>query len=362
MAIFLIALATWLAIRAQGKASELFLVATGLALAFADATKYASALWTPVVIVLVGLTAPQGGWLRPTFRACRVATYAAAPLVLALFTFGGESYVRGIMFTTLARQAGGTYASVLTVLGDSFSWIGIVFILAVIGTTVSFFTTSGRTRWLCATLTTAVLLAPLHQAHIHTTTSLRKHVIFGAWFGAIVAGYLLSKAAEVSAADVIKDKGWRIGAVAVGIELCIAMPQTTSMVVYGWPNTAQMNVDLAKVIPKYGCPCLVAEQSQLRYYLPQLASDNIIGPYSFWYWNRATHRELLHGLPAYEQPIKDHYFSVVEMDPAENIAIYEPIVRTITATAGYHREASIQIDHWGRKTMQVWTYDGTRSA
>ena len=45
MAIFLIALATWFAVRAQGAvtatASELFLVATGLALALADATKYA---------------------------------------------------------------------------------------------------------------------------------------------------------------------------------------------------------------------------------------------------------------------------------------------------------------------------------
>ena len=56
------------------------------------------------------------------------------------------------------------------------------------------------------------VLAPLHQAQIHTLISLHKHVIFGAWFGAIVAGYLLHTAGKVN-----PDRGWRVGAVAAGI-------------------------------------------------------------------------------------------------------------------------------------------------
>lgn len=357
MAIFLIALATWFAIRAKGTTSELFLIATGLTLALADATKYASVLWTPIVILIVALTAPTPGWLRPAFRALRVTAYVGGPLLLSLFAFGGSAYIQGVMFTTLARQADSTYASALTVLSDSFSWIGLLFLLAVAGTVVSFFTCD-RARWLCLVLSVAVVLAPIHQAQIHTTTSLHKHVVFGAWFGAIVAGYLLAKAAEVN-----PTRGWKVGAVAAGLTLFIAVPQATNMFVYGWPNTSGMNADLAAIIPKAGCPCLMAQQSQVRYYLANVvANKTIVGPYSFWYWSRNTHKEL-HGLPAYKQAIRDHYFSVVEIDPAENDTIYKPIVRTLESTAGYRLqaslgyqlEASIPIDHWGRRTMEIWS-------
>ena len=360
MAIFLIALATWCAVRSQGAvtagASELFLVGTGLALALADATKYASALWTPVVLAVVCLTAPTDGWLRPMLRGCRVAVYVGAPLAIVLFRFGGNSYIHGILFTTLERRAEGLSASVPSILFDSFAWVGIVLGLALAGTVVSYFTSSRRTTALCAVLTVAVLLAPLHQAQIHTLISLHKHVIFGAWFGAIVAGYLLDTAGKVN-----PDRGWRVGAVAAGIALFIGIPQAQASALFAWPNVTKMNAELARVIPKVGCPCLVAQQNPLRYYLPELsAAEKITGPYSFYYWDNAQHK-LLNGLPAYDRAIKHHYFSVVEIDPAENAALYTSVIRSLHTTPGYRLADSIPIDHWGRKTMQIWWFAGTGS-
>jgi 4-amino-4-deoxy-L-arabinose transferase-like glycosyltransferase len=351
MAIFLLALGSWLVIRASGKASELCLLAAGFTLALADATKYATALWMPIVIVLAALTTSTGGWWRGALRAARLVGYVAVPLAVALFRFGGHSYVRGIMFTTIARQASSTPATASTVLADSFDWVGIIFVLAAIGTAISF-TVPGRLRWICLTLTIAILLAPLHQAQIHTTTSLHKHVIFGAWFAAIVVGYLLDRAAEVN-----QHKGWRVGVVAAGLTCFIGIPQATSMFTYGWPNTAKMNAVLARVVPRAGCPCLIAQQSQVRFYLPQLASENIIGSYGFSYWN-STARRVESGSPAYVDAIRNHFFSVVEIDPAENPAIYHPIIRALARTHGYVLVESIQIDHWGRKTMQIWRYAG----
>jgi Dolichyl-phosphate-mannose-protein mannosyltransferase len=352
MAIFLLALGAWLVVRATGRASELCLLAAGLTLALADATKYATALWMPVVIVLAALTADAGGWRRALFRGTRLVGYIGIPLVVALFRFGGHAYVRGVMFTTLARQASGTPASPQTVLADSFNWVGIVFVLALIGTIISF-TVPGRTRWICCVLTAAILLAPLHQAQIHTTTSLHKHVIFGAWFAAVVAGYVLDKAAAVSA-----DKGWRVGAVTVAITCFIGVPQATSMFVYGWPNTTQMNAELAKVVPVAGCPCLIAQQSPVRFYLPQFSAEDIVGPDGFSYWNNAE-RRVQSGVAAYVEAIRVHYFKVVEIDPAENPAIYAPVVRALSRTSGYRLLTSIRIDHWGRKTMQIWRYAGS---
>lgn len=46
---------------AKGRASEPLLVLAGLVLALADATKYPTALWDPVVIALAVLLAAEGG-------------------------------------------------------------------------------------------------------------------------------------------------------------------------------------------------------------------------------------------------------------------------------------------------------------
>ena len=55
----LLALGVWLVVRATGKISELAFSAAGTALAVAAATKYATALWIPVVIILAGSRPPE---------------------------------------------------------------------------------------------------------------------------------------------------------------------------------------------------------------------------------------------------------------------------------------------------------------
>jgi Dolichyl-phosphate-mannose-protein mannosyltransferase len=348
MAIFLIALAAWFVIRARGVTGEWFLIAAGLALALADATKYASALWTPVVVILAALTGIQSGWVRSVFRGARLAVYTVVPLALAL-DFGGKPYVKGVMFSTLNRRTGDTPA--LTILTDSGKWIGIVLALAVIGTVISFMI-PGRLRWVCVTLTIAGLLAPLHQAQIQVYTSLHKHVAFGAWFAAIAAGYALAKAAEVNEA-----KGWRVVGVVAGISLFFfAIPQSTLMF-YGWPDSFQMTRSLARFIKSAGCPCLVAEQSVVSYYVQGTNSDLLVGPYGFSYWSRAKNREL-QGIPAYQQAIRDHYFSVVEIDRGDNPALVQPVVQALTQTSGYRLVDLIPIAHWGQSSFEIWRWGG----
>lgn len=347
MAIFFVALGVWLVILAKGVWSELFLIASGLSLAVADATKYASVLWTPAVIIIAVLTASRSNWLRSIGRGVRLAIYVSLPLAVALLRYGGKSYIRGILFTTLARQAGGTYASVGTVIGDSLNWIGVIFGLAVIGTVVAFLTSS-RLRWICVTLTVAALLAPAHQAQIHIITSLHKHVVFGAWFAAIVAGYALSKASQVN-----EIKGWRVATVAAVVALFLGIPQTAPLFTHGWPNSSKMTADLAKILPSAGCPCLIAQETVVRYYLPATTNDLLVGPFAFWYWNPADRREM-HGLPAYQQAIHNRYFQVIEIDPAENPGVYGPITQTLKQTNGYYLADVIPIPHWGRSTIEIW--------
>src|SRR5579863_1731300 len=92
MALFLLALAAYLVVLARGWFSEPLLIAAGLVLALADATKYPTTLWNPVLISLAALTATRGGWLRQSSRAVRLALYTSAPIVVALLRLGRSSY------------------------------------------------------------------------------------------------------------------------------------------------------------------------------------------------------------------------------------------------------------------------------
>jgi hypothetical protein len=349
MAVFLLALCTWLVVRAQGRLSEPLLLAAGLVLALANAAKYASTLWDPVIIVLAALTAAQGGLLRPAMRAARLTGYLAGALAIALFRFGGHAYVQGVLFTTLQRQAGGTSATVLTVFRDSFNWVGIVFILAAIGLGISF-TGSVRTRLLCGTLLAAILLAPAEQARIHILTSLHKHVAFGAWFAAIAAGYALARAAQTN-----KARGWRVFAAAVGIAAFLGIPQASTLY-SGWPNSARMVADLAPVISRTHCPCLVTENNIVTYYLlRQTLFERIAGPFSFYQWDGSA-QHVLRGIPAYRQAIASHYFRVAEVDPDENPAIYAPVTRALAAAPGWQLVDRIPSGTSG-EPFEIWRYD-----
>jgi hypothetical protein len=181
MALMLMALSAWLAARASGRHPEPFLVLAGAVMALANATKYASALWDPVVVAVAVSASWHGGpWIR-VLRGVRIAGYAGCLIMVALFGFGGPAYEHGVLITTRARASASTPP--VTVLGDAFDYIGPLIVLSLIAVIASV-RASRRIRFLCASVAVACLLAPLNQARIHTITSLHKHVDFGAWFAA----------------------------------------------------------------------------------------------------------------------------------------------------------------------------------
>src|SRR5580693_3203650 len=76
MALFLLSLAVWLGVRSadcQFRTRMTLLVASGLTLAGADAVKYATTLFTPVVFIVVALAVrrphPGAAWLVATLAA-----------------------------------------------------------------------------------------------------------------------------------------------------------------------------------------------------------------------------------------------------------------------------------------------------
>jgi 4-amino-4-deoxy-L-arabinose transferase-like glycosyltransferase len=363
LALLLLALASWFAVRSGpggepgggepgsgGEWSgEQWLVCCAVAMALADAAKYTSLLWNPVIIALAVL-GPAGPWPRSARRGLRLAGYTAALIIPVLFLAGGHSYLAGIMSTTLARPDG--TVPVLRVLGHGAEWIGVVAFLAIAGAAAVTRKRMGpRLTMLAWVLAAAVFLAPAAQARIHSDFSLFKHAGYGAWFVCIVAGYALAGFARLLQA---RPPGYARLASGLAVFLVTVSGAVLAARQFAaWPDSAQMIRGLAPVIGRTGCPCLIAENDVVHYYLPGLTTpDAFTTVFAMKY--RTGGRELS-GVPAYRAAIGDHHFRLVEMDPSEMPAVYAPVVRALSA-AQYRLVVSTPSNVPG-EPFEIWVRD-----
>jgi hypothetical protein len=195
MALCLLATATWLGVRAAACRSAarrvaLILLSTGV-MVTADATKYAACLFDPVILtVIVCFHWRELGRRAAVTTASLMLSATAIGITIAL-ALGGAPYSAGIASTTLSRAQGNW--PIFGILFVSAGWVGAVAGLAVIGAiAASCAWRTGPERVLVWTLAAAAFLAPAEQARIHVFTSLFKHVAFGGWFAAAMAGYALT--------------------------------------------------------------------------------------------------------------------------------------------------------------------------
>jgi hypothetical protein len=353
LALLLLALASWLAVRSglggERLSGEQWLVCCAVAMALADAAKYISLLWNPVIIALAVL-GPAGPWPRSARRGLRLAGYTAALIIPAAFLAGGHSYLAGIMSTTLARP--GSTVPVLRVLGHSAEWIGVVAFLAIAGAAAVTRKRRGRRLTTLAwVLAAAAFLAPAAEARIHSDFSLFKHAGYGAWFACIVAGYALAELARLLQA---RPPGYARLASGLAVFLVTVSGAVLAARQFAaWPDSAQMIRGLAPVIGRTGCPCLVAENDVVHYYLPGLTTpDAFTTVFAMKY--RTGGRELS-GVPAYRAAVGDHYFRLVEMDPSEMPAVYAPVVRALAA-AQYRLVVSTPSNVPG-EPFEIWVRD-----
>jgi hypothetical protein len=267
MAVFLVALAAWLVIRAGDTGDQTGrMIAAGVALALANATAYSSALFDPVVLLLALLTAfPKPGG-KTAARRIAIILVVVVTLLLVGLLIGGSSYLNGISVTTLHRTPGA--ASAPSVLADGWSWTGVVLILAVYGIIVSWVGRVGRTRtWLLAVLTIAAILGPAEQANLHTAASLNKHVGLGAWFAAIAAGYAVAR--FIDAAAVGRTRTLTCGAcvLALVFPLSLGIDQSHAFST-SWPNSSSFVAIFRPLADRSTGRLLVEDPSIAEYYLP----------------------------------------------------------------------------------------------
>jgi hypothetical protein len=271
MALFLLATATWLGIRAAacrtiGRRLPLVLLVAA-ALVIANAAKYASALFDPVVLVAVACFHWRELGRRAALATGSLVTAGTATGIAIALTAGGKPYLTGIAVTTLSRPPGNW--PIFGILFVSAGWVGAIAVLAVIGAiAASCAYRSAPERVLAWTLAAAAFLAPAEQARIHVFTSLFKHVAFGGWFAAAVAGYALT--AFIRAVPAIKARAALTVAYAA-VALATALGSMLAINQFGtWPNVDPALPALTAALRAHRGSLLTDQTAPLNYYLEDL--------------------------------------------------------------------------------------------
>jgi hypothetical protein len=197
----------------------------------------------------------------------------------------------------------------------------------------------------------AVLIAPVNQARIHTTTSLSKHVTFGAWFGAVAAGWLLYGVSAVRPLDLARG----VAAGAALVPMTIAGMAQANRHFDEWPNSTAVIEAMRPLIASPSDRVLMDDAPIGRYYLEQkLDVPHWVDTYYFAYTPPGSPIRLV-GVPAYAAAVDDGAFSVIALDFGQQKTVDQAVAAAIHASGRYKWVGDFTTrDAYGRSTYVVW--------
>jgi len=178
----------------------------------------------------------------------------------------------------------------------------------------------------------ATLLAPANQARIHTATSLSKHVNYGAWFGALLAGYFLSCVVGRGV-----KRSWRYLVALPVVALMLVAGTTQAHKEFGsWINTTSFIRGIRPVVMHSRGPVLMDDVSVPTYYLGAGIDPTRWVSTFYFHYDQAPGHPPLSGIPAYTKAIHQDYFTVIALDWGDERSIDGAISKAITENHSYH--------------------------
>jgi Dolichyl-phosphate-mannose-protein mannosyltransferase len=364
--LFLLALSSWIMVRTAGSRWPLFLLAAPVA-ALAVATKYAGLLFVPTIAVLPVLTA----WpyhRRRVFAYPVIFGAAVAALLYGALRLGGHSYIAALQQTTTSRSQGDT--PVRQIGWEFIKWGGLQFGVAVLGAIAyawrprtdldeQIAPAGSRLRriLLGLVLVGTALLAPAYQAHIHTDVSFHKHIGFGLFFAAPMAG--------VGLARIIGDHFRRpqLGIAVWGVALFLGMAQA-SVLFNGWGNSTSLIKVLARQL-KPDARYLVEVPEVPVYYLegrPGAQATEFYSTFVIYYVDPKG--QTLTGNAGFEAAITNDYFQVVAYEGNVTPGVDNILASELAKNPDYRLAAEVPDntpDHIGMYYVWVKKPDGRGS-
>ena len=355
--VFLLACGTWIVVRWAGSRWPVLLLAAPL-VALAVAVKYAGLIFVPTIAVLPAIA----GWPALGRRALLYPpafTLAVAGLLYGALRLAGPVYATAITGTTTSRPLGAVPAA--TIVRESAAWGGVVTALAVFGAVAytvrarteaneSIAPAGGRARRaaLGALLAGTAFLAPLYQAHLHTDVSLHKHIGFGLFFAAPLAGLGLAR--------LVGDHFRRpqVGVAVWSVALVLGMAQSQNL--FGaWPAAGPLVQALSPHL-RPGAKYLVEAPEVPIYYLEGRADAQ---PDQFWSTYNITYVDsrgkTLTGNAGFQAAIQAGFFQIVAYDGGTTPAADAVIARALRSTRDYGLASVVpEQDSSGRVDFYVW--------
>jgi 4-amino-4-deoxy-L-arabinose transferase-like glycosyltransferase len=369
--LFLLASAAWITVRTAQSRWPLFLLAVPLA-ALAVGVKYAGLLFVPTIALLPALA----GW--PALGR-RVLIYplafigAVGVLLVGALKLGGANYVAAITSTTTARAQGAT--PITTILREGAEWGGVIFALAVIGTIAFVWRTrtepgediappGGRLRraLLGMVLTGTALLAPAYQAHLHTDISFLKHVGFGLFFAAPMAGLGLARLLG----DHFRRPHFPVAVWALALALGMVQSQ---QLFDSWPSS-DLFVRTFSGYLQPNARYLVEVPEVAIYYLherPDAQPRQFTSTYVITFVNNKG--VVLTGTTGFTAAVQTGFFQVIAVSNQVTQANDQALLTALEKSPDYYYAASVPIsDRFGPGDYQIWVKghapkrpaDGTR--
>jgi 4-amino-4-deoxy-L-arabinose transferase-like glycosyltransferase len=353
----LLACAAWIMVRTAASRRPLFLLAAPLA-ALAVAVKYAGLLFVPTIAILPALAGwPERGrrvlWYPVAFGA------AVAGLLLAALRLGGQAYMTAIQSTTTNRAQGATPDA--TILREAAEWGGVLFALAVIGTIAYIWrvrTEPGekiapggerrRRAALGVVLTGTALLAPAYQAHLHTDISFLKHIGFGLFFAAPMAGFGLAR--------IMGDYFRRpqFGIAAWSLALVLGMVQS-SYLYHSWPSSGPFVSTFSRYL-KPNAKYLVEVPEVPIYYLmgqPDAQPKQFVSTFFIVYKDKKG--QTLTGPAGFTAAVQDGYFQVIAYNDTVTLAADGALAKALKASRSYYLAATVNLsDSFGPVRYYIW--------
>jgi 4-amino-4-deoxy-L-arabinose transferase-like glycosyltransferase len=314
MALMLMSAAVFCGVKAAVDRGTCWLLLIPIVLLLANATKYASVLFDPVVIALAALMVRERGWRRVLHRAAVLMCSSATLLIIAAL-LAGSSYLKGILGTTLDRSGTAYFqvpAAPHTVLVRSWGWIGAIVCLGCIAAIISVVQRRERPHLaLIIVLIVAGTLVTIENMRLHSLTAVSKHDDFGAWFTCIAAGYALARCAELARSRII-----RLPLIATAIcgVLGVAVfygSQATTF--FARPERIIPRIAAIQPYVKPGSQhYLLSYATPMTYYLhPTLSWTQVVEHNYIRYPVPGRPGTFLYGKPGFRAAIGHHWFAVI---------------------------------------------------
>ena len=353
LCLFLIALATAVAYRVSTSRHPWLALTIGPLLVLSVLAKYAAILFAlPVLGILVFCSIAFLGWWRMLLRL------AMAVVTLALSLGAAYEIIDKAAFHAIAGSTTDRVSLIQKSPLELFMHVlymgGIVYAAALVGLVLVFFRYP-RFRLIALLLFASSWLVPAYHIYKQEAVSLDKHLAFGLFFAAPLAGFALAWLSGYVQRAFSDGNGryWLAGLSVVLLVFTLGAQQSQTIYA-GWADTSALSYELHTQMRDGSGRFLVEDIEVARYDARDITELWQWNGVLYFYYVNAAHQQLL-GDEAVRQALNDRYFDIVELSFNYQPAEAHFIAQQMAASRNYDLIARIPFQNsFGTGYFYLW--------